>query len=354
MYKVKLLLPIMVLFLILVSGSCSRYGQAPQKQQIDTCESCYLRGLEYLEQGELEIAFEKFEMARSLDPNYVPAYEGMGRTALAEGDILQARRYFDSGLQLDAEFAPLYVGVGRALAGQQRGEEAVEQFQRALELEPQYADAYYYLAKTYVDLGLYSQAEESFKKTIDRNPSHTGASEDWAALARQRTPPGEPPQEYIIIVKKPLISRADWAALLARQLPLSELCEAPEESLPVSDVAGSWAHREIQQVVSCQLMHLNDAGEFRPDKKITRRDCAEVAARVLSLASGGQDHIDQFEDLESPFPDVSKLHPGFGAIMLASTRGIMSARSGAEFAPDETLTGYRAIKIVGALKEALL
>ena len=39
--------------------------------------------------------------------------------------------------------------------------------------------------------------------------------------------------------------------------------------------------------------------------------------------------------------------------MLASTQGIMSAQSGGEFAPDETLTGYRAIKIVGALKEAL-
>jgi tetratricopeptide (TPR) repeat protein len=341
-----LLLPVML-------SSCALWHDAPREQQKRTPQGCYLLGLEYLEQGELQKAVDQFEMARSLDPDYAPAYEGMGRAALAEGDIQQAKQYFELGLQQDNTFAPLYVGKGRVLAAQERAEGAVDQFQQALKLEPQYADAYYYLAKAYIDLGLYSQAEESFKKTLDRDPSHVGASEDWEALARQRTPPDEPPQEYIHIVKKPLISRADWAALLAHQLPLQELCNQRDDSLSAYDISASWAAGEIQQVISCGLMPLNDAGEFQPEQKITRRGCAEVAARVLSLASGEVHLLGQFDGLESPYPDVGADHPGFGAIMLVTSREIMSAQADGGFAPDETVTGHRAIKIVAALKKAI-
>jgi tetratricopeptide (TPR) repeat protein len=326
----------------------------PKEQAVsDLPGAHYLQGKQYLEQGDLQEAAGRFQSALSLNPDYAPAYEGMGLVQLVRGDFLEAQYYFEEARRRDDTFAPLYIGLGRVLLAQGDDQRAVSHFQRALELEPNNADAFFYLGKTYVNLGQYSRAEESFKKALDSNPAHVQASEEWALLVRERTPTGDLPHEYVAITKKPFITRADLAALLAHQLPLQELCGSAQETVFVSDIQTSWAREAIGQVVLCGLMTVNTDGEFEPREQVTRLECALVVTQVLLKSTADSRLIDPFEGLPSPYQDVSADHEAFGAIMLATTRGIIEAKGERSFGPDEVLNGYEAMKMVRALRDQL-
>jgi hypothetical protein len=313
----------------------------------------YLQGRQYLEQGDFQAATSRFQSALSLNPDYAPAYEGLGLVHLEQGDFLEAQRYLEEARQRDHTFAPLYIGLGRVLSAQGDHQGAVSHFQRALELAPSNADAFFYLGKTYVDLGQYSRAEECFKKALDNNPSHVQASEEWAQLVRERTPPGDVPAEYVAIAKKPFVTRADFAALLVHQLPLREFCGSDEETSSVSDSHTSWAREAIDQVVTCGLMTVNTDGEFKPGEQITRLECALVVAEVLLKSTANQRLLDPFVDLASPYQDVPADHQAYGSIMLTTTRGIIKVKGEKSFGPDQVLNGYEAMRIVRALKDQL-
>lgn len=353
MKKRKFLQKALTFAFLAVSINCATGSRQREGQALDTPESHYLQGKQLLSRGDIQEAARQFLLARSLDPLYVPAYEGMGLVELERGDLKKAGRYFEEGRQQDDTYAPLHIGLGRVLSGQGDDQGAIGYFQHAIELDPHNADAFYYMGKTYVNLGQYSQAEESFKKALDRNPSHNQASEDWARLVRLRKPAGEPPQEYVTMVKKPMITRADFAALLAYQLPLQDLCGLEPQAVSISDVEGIWARSEIQQVVACGLMRVSSEGEFRPRQKMTRLQCAVTIEEILLRATGDPKLTQQFAAQRSPYSDVPQDHWAFGAIMLATTRGIMEASANGLFHPDDDVTGYMAMKMVRALKDQL-
>jgi tetratricopeptide (TPR) repeat protein len=353
MKKRKFLQKALLLAFLAVSINCATGSRQREEPTLDTPEAHYLQGRQLLSRGDVQEAARQFLLARSLNPLYVPAYEGMGLVELERGDLKKAGQYFEEGRHKDDTYAPLYIGLGRVLSGQGDDQGAIGYFHSAIELDPHNADAFYYMGKTYVNLGQYSQAEESFKKALDRNPSHNQASEDWAHLVRLRKPPGEPPQEYVIIVKKPMITRADFAALLAHQLPLEDLCGSEPQGVPISDIEGVWARWEIQQVVACGLMRVSSEGDFMPSEKMTRLHCALAIEKVLLRATADPGLTQQFAAQSSPYSDVPQDHWAFGAIMLATARGIMEAKANGSFHPDEIVTGYRAMKIVRALKDQL-
>ena len=349
----ELLRTAFVLILFAVATDCAQRSIEREEAVLSTPMSCYLQGKHCLSQLDLQEARRQFQRACSMDTNYAPAYEGLGLVEFEKGNLHEAGRYFQQGRQKDDAYAPLCTGMGRILSAQGKDNQAVSQYRRALELDPDDADAFYYLGKTYVNLGKYSQAEECFKKAVDREPGHVQASEDWALLVRLRTSPQDLPPEYVAIVKKPVATRADFAALLAHQISLSDFCAADEQELSIPDIATSWARREIQQVVSCGLMSVWSNGEFSPSQKITRLQIALTVGEVFIKATGDLKLISQFVDMSSPYSDVSEKHEAFGSIMLATIRGIMKARADGSFGPDEAVTGYAAMNIVRQLKNQL-
>jgi tetratricopeptide (TPR) repeat protein len=347
-------LPIaMAVLLLTLSVDCPRRSAHREGVAPDDPHAHYLQGQRELIQENYQEAADQFTLAIALDPDFAPAYEGLGLAQLGLGELPQAQRYLHEGLQKDDTYVPLYIGLGRVLSAQGEDQEALGQFQHALALDAGNADAFYHMGRSFVNLGKYSQAEESFKKALDNNPSHARASEEWAILARLRTPPGEPPQEYVGIAKKPVVLRADFAALLAHQLPLQDFCAPGEHDVSLPDVDENWAVAEIQQVVACELMRAYDDGEFKPRQALTRLQCALAIEEVLLKVTGDSQLTQQFDGQSSPYPDVSADHEAFGAIMLATSRGIMDAKADGSFGPDDAINGYAANKIVRALKSQL-
>jgi Tfp pilus assembly protein PilF len=310
-------------------------------------------GRKLLREGRLQEAADRFQAALALDPDDVPALEGLGLVAIERRDWSGAEKFFRRGLKKDPTCASLFVGLGRVAAARGNDQTAIEHYRRAIELDDGLAEAYYRLALVYEKMGQFSLAEEYFKKTLDRDPNHSGAMEDWRELARRRSGPDDTPPEYFQIIKKPVVSRADLAALLARQLPLEKICDGKKRLVPPEDISGHWARQEISEVIACGMMSPYEDGTFRPRQAVTRRDCARIVRGILhNVGSEGRTE-QRTAEATVALPDVPKDDMDLESIRLVTSLGIMELRDDGSFRPDEEVNGYVATKVVRALKEVL-
>ena len=113
--------------------------------------------------------------AIELNPNYVPAYIGLGDA------YYQKRRSFSQAAtqyKKAAELAPsaqLHNYVGTALTYQGYYQQAVNQFQKAIQLNPNYAPAYMNLGITYYFMKRFADTVSSEQKSIALNPNNPDA-----------------------------------------------------------------------------------------------------------------------------------------------------------------------------------
>ena len=118
--------------------------------QIDTTwwYDNYTKGIEYLENNELEAAETEFGKILETDESVARAYYGLGQ--------VYEKREKDS-------------------------DEAVKNLQKAIELDPDLIDAIYHLGIIYENKGSGSKSEDYFKKVIEKSPHYI---KGWTALAR--------------------------------------------------------------------------------------------------------------------------------------------------------------------------
>lgn len=113
--------------------------------------------------------------AIELNPNYVPAYVGLGDA------YYQKRRSFNQAAtqyQKAVELAPsaqLHNYLGTALNYQGYYQKAVNQFKKAIELNPNYAPAYMNLGITYFYMKQFANTISSQQKAIALNPNNPEA-----------------------------------------------------------------------------------------------------------------------------------------------------------------------------------
>ncbi len=348
-----------------LSACCAhRSGHVPDVTTADP-RTYVEAGRKFLGESRLEEAADRFRAALALDSDDVTALEGLGLVALERGDWSEAEDYFRQGLARESAYAPLFVDLGRVAAARENNQEAIEYYLRAIAMEESLAEAHYRLGLMYERTGQFSLAEEYYKKTLDRDPNYSAAMESWRDLARRRSSPEDLPPEYISIVKKPVISRADLAAMLARQLPLERICDAKanlagpadvplSEDVPLpGDVSGHWASREISKVIACGLMAPFEDGAFRPRQAMSRRDFARIMGDILFRFEeedwSGRRPI---EPVIAP-SDVPNEDSDLAAITLVTDLGIMELREDGSFRPDGEINGYAATRAVRALKEHL-
>jgi|GEM_PF-1738085 len=345
---------VLALAMIVLTVICCAGGPPREGELIEVSPETHVQaGRELLREGRPAEAGGQFRAALALDGNYLPALEGLGLVALEEGRRSEAEDYFRQVLQLDPGYARIYVGLGRLEALRDNPQAAIEHYLRAIEMDDGLAEAHYHLARAYEQTGRYSLAEEYYKKTLDRDPNHSGAREDWKALADRRSPPGEMPAEYYLIVKKPVTSRGDMAALLARQLPLDALCRGDETAGRPKDISDHWAAEQIARVATCGLMPADQDTAFRPWQPVLRRDCARFSAGIIRRFTEVERTGPEPGETASLVADVPADDPDLEAIRTVISLGIMESGQDGSFRPEGEINGYRAGKIVQALNEML-
>jgi serine/threonine-protein kinase len=147
----------------------------------------YVRGRGYLQEYQkpenIDSAITEFHQAVKIDPNYAPAYAGLGEAywigfqqPMNRGKawLNQASQNCEKSLALNPHLAEARKCLGNVSFGTGKYEDAVEQYQRALDLNPNNDEALEGLASAYEKLRQPSRAEEAFKKAIALRPNYWG------------------------------------------------------------------------------------------------------------------------------------------------------------------------------------
>ena len=83
-------------------------------------------------------------------------------------------------------------------------------------------------------------------------------------------------------------------------------------------------------------------GSFKPEATVTR---AEMAKMIFTILNGGNDNADPYKGLPTSFTDV-KNHWAAGYVKYLQNSEIISSKSVTKFAPDDTVTGLEAAKML--------
>jgi len=124
-------------------------------------------------------AIEVFKRALELDPEYAPAFAGLGEAYWHTFEITKdqdwikrAQTACEKALALDEGQAEANACLGLVSKGTGRFEWAVEYYQNAVRLEPTNDDAVRGLASAYAGLGRTSQAEKTYWEAINLRPGY--------------------------------------------------------------------------------------------------------------------------------------------------------------------------------------
>lgn len=147
----------------------------------------YIRGRGYLQEYEkpenIDSAIAEFKEASKIDPNYAPAYAGLGEAywigfqqPMNRGKewLTQASENCEKSVALNQQLAEGRACLGNVSFGTGKYEDAVEQFRRALDLNPNSDQALEGLAAAYDKLGDAGKAEDVFKRALTLRPGYWG------------------------------------------------------------------------------------------------------------------------------------------------------------------------------------
>ncbi|MBT8339002.1 MAG: tetratricopeptide repeat protein [Desulfatitalea sp.] len=106
----------------------------------------------------------------------------LGLAHFHKGDYDQALQYYKDALKLQPDFVNALFGVGRTYLSLNQGRLALRYLDRAVQIAPSAAEVHYYLAEAYLLTGQIAQARTSYETVIDLAP----VDSNLAAKAKQR------------------------------------------------------------------------------------------------------------------------------------------------------------------------
>ncbi|MFP4520893.1 MAG: S-layer homology domain-containing protein [Fibrobacterota bacterium] len=378
---INLLLTLAVILFVAGCGPKARRSEG----HMDTPQVHYKQGMKFYEDGKLDKALSEFNLAKTLDHKYGPAYIGLSLVSARKGKFKEAYEYVDKAEKYDDDNPKVYIAEGIIITLEKQGgkdedwyEDAIDAYDEALKKDPQSGEAHYRKGWTYKKAFMFSKAGEEFQKTLEINKDYTSeADKEWATVQKiQRAAPGTIVGKKIALIGT--ISRSDIAALFINELDVVKLIEkkrpknydtgfrAPEtdktkmktetsvKKEAVTDVSGHWAENFIKEVVRLQIRGLSPYPDhtFRPDEKVTRSEYAlmveDVLIAILRDPSLATKHIGASK---SRFPDVNPSSPYYNAICNAVDKNVMDAEMNGEFGISDPVSGAEALLVIRKLKE---
>lgn len=203
------------------ASTCVALGQFNEQAAIDSPKLP-------LQQAELrERARRAYQQALKIDPNYLPAYQGLARVYEAAGDQPRVLETYRQALKAHPRDAGLWHEQGMYHARQQQWEPAVASLRKATELDPenrQYTNAlgfslaaqgryndslvifqktsgpdgaHYNLARLLQDQQQTELSKQHLQAALEINPKHAGAQQLLASLE------GTPAEQAVVPVEAP-------------------------------------------------------------------------------------------------------------------------------------------------------
>lgn len=359
------LLLVTLLTLLLACGGAQK--ELKPVSILDTPEGAYHQGMEYYEQGRLDLAQEMFQrsrdLARTAKTPFAPAHEGLGLVFLARNDLEAAEDEMKEALDLDDRYALARVGLGRVRMAQGKLEDAIKEFDKALKTKTRedeeqpdaYKKAWLYKGMTQEEMHEPNLAERSYRNALEIDPQFMEASESWERLQQLRRATAGQSEVMKKVAASPAITRAELSAMLDELLPLDRIYRHRKAEVPLpEDVEGSWARGYCEKVLACGILDVYPGGEFLPDEKIARADLAFAMQKILVEAFQDPSlEMKYVGETKADFSDLSPQSPLYNCVRLMTSRGIMKGRMDGTFGVEENVPGAEAMEILRRLKAEL-
>ena len=385
----------LLVFALALSVGCAK-KRAPESV-MDTPEHHAINGMRSFEKGELDEAQREFTLALELEPKYGPAHVGMGLVYGARSvqikdekekakaveqafDSLKNGKKYAKGKEQKVQARVGYIRVFTIIKPKGWLDDAKQNFDYAVLDDAQAPAPYFFMGEAYKQAFMFSEAANMYRKVLDLDKEYTAeANEAWELVQKiERAKPGTTVGKQIALVEA--ITRADVAALFVQELRLEEVYKklsvktfdtsfkAPKSGLemetektvkmaPATDISEHVLRHDVDTVVRIGVRGLEPYPDhtFRPDEKVSRAAYAMMLEDILLKATRDDGLATKFIGSASPYPDLRADLPYFNAVMVCTTRDLMTVadkRTG-EFRPMGTVAGADALLSIRELKEQL-
>jgi len=133
-------------------------------------ETVLERGMKHFDNKDFDKAFEEFNEAIRLDPNYARAYRNRGLTYMVKGQYDQAISDYSEAIRLDPNNAWAYTKRGVIYNVKGQADKAIKDFTDAIRLDPNDTEAYGGRGDAYNRKGQGDKAIGDLTKAIELNP----------------------------------------------------------------------------------------------------------------------------------------------------------------------------------------
>jgi len=372
---------VLALFMLTIVGCGTK--AIKEESVLDTPENHFNQGMRLFDRGDMTAAFNEFNRAKALNPEFGLAFSGMALVYAKQGDFAKAYEFADKGISKNDKSIDAHIIKGRVITMERKGEDWVEKaarsFERAIKIDPNSSKAWYYLGITYKEGFDFGKSVDAFRKVIElKGPYSEEANNEWELVQKiERAKPGTKVGAKIALI--PQIDRADLSVLLMEELKLMTLIEkkrpktydtgfrAPDDPTKMdattvtkmaaaTDIQGHWAENWVKEILAAEVAGLEPYPDhtFKPDQSITRANYAQVMQGIMIIVTGDEDLATKYIGEQSRFPDVSGTHFAYNAMALMVDRGIMKADkiSGA-FKLNDTMSGADALLAIRDFQNAL-
>ncbi|MFV9646909.1 MAG: S-layer homology domain-containing protein, partial [Desulfobacterales bacterium] len=307
------------------------------KVKLDTPEHHVANGNKLLKAGKIDVAFREFNIAKKMNPQFSPAYVGLGlvdgfRDNFKNGlkTMKEARKYAQGDEQkiaVNVGFMRLYI-MGKENVDNNWLKLVEEEFDKAILIDRTVSEPYFHMGLAYKMSYKFRQAADQFSIVLELDKGYIAEADKEYALVQkiERAIPGSKIGEKIALVEK--ITRADVAALFVE---------------------------ELQIEIGIKGLQPFPDHTYKPYQTITRAEFAMMIEDILIKLTGVDDLATRFIGSVSPFPDLRNDLPYFNAVMICTTRGIMVAKDLAtgKFDPTGPVSGADALLSIHLLKSQL-
>jgi tetratricopeptide (TPR) repeat protein len=394
-YRVKRVFSlVMLVAAVLLAIGCAGTTVRKATNELDTPEHHVFTGLKLIDQQKYADAQREFELALGLNDKYSKAYYGMGLAKAYQADYTSALEQLDTAwkyAETNDEKLAVHIGYIRVNTLSKAAcvkigvdceqdkswlDKCWQSFKAAEKLDPKSAAANYFMGLAYKTALQFSNASAMFARVLELKGDYVReADAQWDLVQKiQRAMPGTVTGKKIALVES--ITRADAAALFMEELKIDVLYKKrtpktfdtsfkdPEKAAQTAvkgqatarDIADHPLRADIEGILEIGVRGLeNDPqSNFHPEKVLARAEYAMMLEDILVKVTGDNGLSTKFIGSKSLFPDLREDLPYFNAVMVVTSRGIMSAdMASGEFAPLKPVDGVDALLIIRKVKEEL-
>ena len=397
----RICLFLMLLVVLLASGCAKQVARCTAPE--DNPAHHYLRGMEALEAGKIDLAQEKFDRALYCEENFSAAYagkaivaalkaKGMGDAGYRAIEVARAEEYLEKAKKLVEsdndrfEYQLAVLRVAPAVKGKDwldRAEVAYRAVQSIEKIDDRRLDYYqgkeaasYFMGLAYLEGYQFRKAEDKFRETLDSRKMgkwNEPADKAWKKTSKIVRAMGGITVGDVgkKIAVKDTVSRGDLAALLVDEMKIdklfagripvkSQLAAMKAEFVP-ADLLSHQFREEVDVIMKWKVRGLEPKFDqttkaylFKPEDKVQRGEMAFILEDVLIKLTGDEKIATAYFGQErSPFPDVKATSPYYNAVMNMTSRGIMEGELSGEFRFNEPVDGAEAILAVRMLQQKI-